>query len=118
MATTPHTRPSPRRPLALLLAVPVVAAALPSAVLPLVVAALATAVLSGLLAGGSARRRLGLLLTGALAAGASSATVLDPALGVLHGSWIATTAAAALNVLAIAAFVAGLQALLGERRVA
>jgi hypothetical protein len=87
--------------------------ALASSILPLILAGLLTAVLSGLLASG-ALRRAGLLVAGSLLVGVTAAVIVQPWLDVVEGDFAANAAALSLTVLAVAAFAAGLRALLGE----
>ena len=85
--------------------------------LPLVIGGIVTGVLSGLIAP-LGRRQVGLLLAGAVLAGVVAVAILQAWLGVIGGSWLANAEALSLAVLAIAATVAGLQALLGPPGIA
>jgi hypothetical protein len=89
-------------------------AALGSAVLPLVLAGILTGVLAALAASGRACRAL-LVVAGSALAGLTATVVVQGWLDVVGGDWLANAGALSLTVLAIAAFVAGLVALLGER---
>jgi hypothetical protein len=91
------------------------AAALPSSVLPLVLAGIVTGILAGVLAGGSLARRAGLVVAGSALAGLTATAIVQGWLDVVGGDWLANAAGLSLTVLAIAAFVTGLHALLGER---
>jgi hypothetical protein len=86
---------------------------LPSSVLPLVLAGALTGILSGLLAAGPLRRA-GLVVGGSLLTGLAATAIVQSWLGVVEGDWLANAAALTLTIMAIAAFVAGLYALLGE----
>ena len=91
--------------------------ALAAVALPLVIGGIVTGVLSGLIAP-LGRRQVGLLLAGAVLAGVVAVAILQAWLGVIGGSWLANVGALSLAVLAIAATVAGLQALLGPPGIA
>ena len=88
-------------------------AALNASVLPLVLAGIATAVLAGALVP-PGLRRMAVLLAGAVLAGLTVLVVAQGWLGVLDGGWLRNAAALSLMVLAIAASVAGLDALAGR----
>jgi hypothetical protein len=87
--------------------------ALASSVLPLVLAGILTGLAAAAL-GRSAPRRAGLVVVGSLLAGVVSTAIVQSWLGVIEGDWMANAAALTLTVLAIAAIVAGLEALLGK----
>jgi hypothetical protein len=87
-------------------------AALASSVLPLVLAGILAGVAAALLASGMGR--VGLLVGGSVLAGLAATAIVQSWLDVVGGNWAANAAALSLTVLAIASFVAGLWALLGE----
>jgi hypothetical protein len=89
-------------------------AALPAAVLPLIIAGILTGVLAGALAA-TALRRAGVLVVASVLAGLAATAVVQSWLGIVGGDWGTNAAVLSLTVLAIAATIAGLQALLGER---
>ena len=91
-------------------------AGLPSSVLPLVIAGLLTGIAAATLVSG-ALRRTGLLVTGSVLTGLAATAIVESWLGVVEGDWAANAAALSLTVLAIAATIAGLKALWGERGV-
>lgn len=91
--------------------------ALGTVALPLVIGGIITGVLAGLIAPLGVRR-VGLLLAGAIFAGLVAVAILQAWLGVIRGSWLANAGALSLAVLAIAATVAGLQALIGPPGIA
>jgi hypothetical protein len=91
--------------------------ALGTVALPLVIGGIVTGVLAGLVAPLGVRR-VGLLLVGAILAGLVAVAILQAWLGVIRGSWLANAGALSLAVLAIAAAVAGLQALIGRPGIA
>ncbi|HEU0025151.1 MAG TPA: hypothetical protein VFQ12_10985 [Thermoleophilaceae bacterium] len=88
-------------------------AALVSSVLPLLIAGIVTGVLTVFLASG-ALGRVALVVAGSVLAGLAATAIVQSWLDVVEGNWVANAAALSLTVLAIASFVAGLQALLGE----
>jgi hypothetical protein len=88
--------------------------ALSACILPLILAGTLTALLSGLLAGGSNLRRAGLIVVASALAGMAAAGIVENWLDVVDGDWAANAAALGLTVLAVAATVAGLEALLGQ----
>jgi hypothetical protein len=90
---------------------------LAASVLPLVLAGILTGVLSAGLAAG-AWRRIGLLVTGSVLTGYGAALIVQSWLDVVGGDYLANGAVLSLTVLAIAATVAGLEALLGKAGVA
>ena len=87
--------------------------ALGAAILPLILAGTLTALISGLFASGGLRRAT-IVVGGALLVGPAAALVVQTWLGVVDGSFAANAAALSLTVLAVAATVAGLEALLGH----
>ena len=87
--------------------------ALPSAIFPLLLAGTVTALAISML-GGGALRRTGLLLTSSTVVGLVAALMLQTWLGIVEGDWFANAAVLSLIVLAIGAFVAGLEALWGR----
>jgi hypothetical protein len=91
--------------------------ALGTVALPLVIGGIVTGVLAGLIAP-LGLRRLALLLAGAIFAGLVAVAILQAWLGVIRGSWLANAGALSLAVLAIAATVAGLEALIGPPGIA
>jgi hypothetical protein len=91
--------------------------ALGTVALPLVIGGIITGALAGLIARLGVRR-VGLLLAGAIFAGLVAVAILQAWLGVIRGSWLANAGALSLAVLAIAATVAGLQALIGPPGIA
>jgi hypothetical protein len=88
--------------------------ALSAAILPLILAGSLTAFVSGLLAAGSALRRAWLVLGASVLAGMAATVIVQNWLDVIDGDWVANAAALSLTVLAVAATVAGLEALLGN----
>jgi hypothetical protein len=91
--------------------------ALPSSVLPLVLAGIVTGLLA-VAVGGGALRRAALVVVGSLLAGLAGTAIIDSWLGVVGGDWAANAAVVSLTVMAVAAVVAGLEALLGAPGVA
>jgi hypothetical protein len=91
--------------------------ALASSVLPLVLAGLVTGIAASLLSR-SLRERVRLVVAGSVLAGLAAALVVQTWLDVVGGDFVANAAGLGLVVLAIAATVAGLHAVLGERGVA
>jgi hypothetical protein len=89
------------------------AGALASLLLPLIIAGSLTGVAATGLASG-ALRRVGLLATGSILVGMTATAIVHSWLGVVEGDWAANAAALSLIVLAMAAIVAGLEALLGR----
>jgi hypothetical protein len=87
--------------------------ALSAAILPLILAGTLTALLSGLFAS-DGLHRAGIVVLGALLAGSTATLIVQNWLGVVDGSWVANAAALSLTVLAVAATIAGLEALLGH----
>jgi hypothetical protein len=87
--------------------------ALSAAILPLILAGTLTSLLSGLFAS-SGLRRAGLVVLGALMVGPAAALIVQSWLDVVDGNFAANAAALSLTVLAVAATVAGLEALLGH----
>jgi hypothetical protein len=87
--------------------------ALSACILPLILAGSLTAFLSGMLAPGAGLRRAGLIVGASLLAGMAGAAIVQSWLDVIDGDWAANAAALSLTVLAVAATVAGLEALLG-----
>jgi hypothetical protein len=91
--------------------------ALASSVLPLVLAGLVTGIAASLLSR-RLRERAVLLVAGSALSGLAATAVVQSWLDIVGGDWLANAAGLSLVVLAIAATVAGLHALLGERGVA
>jgi hypothetical protein len=89
------------------------AGALSAAILPLILAGTLTALISGMFAS-SGLRRAGLVVLGALMVGPAAALIVQTWLGVVDGDFVTNAAALSLTVLAVAATVAGLEALLGH----
>jgi hypothetical protein len=87
--------------------------ALSAAILPLILAGTITALISGLFASGGMRRAV-LVVLGALMVGPAAALIVQNWLDIVDGSFAANAAAFSLTVLAVAATVAGLEALLGH----
>ena len=87
-------------------------AALPSSVLPLVLAGIITGAIVAA-AASSPVRRAGLVIGGSILAGLAATAIVHGWLDVVGGDWPANAAALSLTVLAIAAVVAGFEALLG-----
>jgi hypothetical protein len=87
--------------------------ALSAAILPLILAGTLTSLISGLFAS-SGLRRAGLVVLGALMVGPAAALIVQNWLDVVDGNFAANAAALSLTVLAVAATVAGLEALLGH----
>jgi hypothetical protein len=92
-------------------------AALPSSLLPLLIAGILTGVAASMLATGAAGRTA-LLATGSLLAGLVATLIVQGWLDVVGGDWWANAAALSLTVGAVAAAVAGLNALLGRKGIA
>lgn len=90
---------------------------LAASVLPLVLAGILT---GGIVAaiGGGTWRRIGLLLTGSVLTGYGAALIVQSWLVVVGGDYLVNGAVLSLTVLAIAATIAGLEALLGKAGVA
>ena len=88
--------------------------ALSAAILPLILAGSLTAFISGMVAPGGGMRRAGLILGASVLAGMAGTAIVQNWLDVVDGSWAANAAALSLTVLAVAATVAGLEALLGQ----
>lgn len=89
---------------------------LATSVLPMIILGIAIGAISTLLARDSLGR-LGVLAVGAVMAGLAGVALIQGWLGILGGPWWANSAVLTLTVGAIAATVAGLGALLGERGV-
>jgi ABC-2 family transporter protein len=87
--------------------------ALSAAILPLILAGTLTSLISGLFAS-SGLRRAGIVVLGALMVGPVGALIVQNWLDVVDGNFAANAAALSLTVLAVAATVAGLEALLGH----
>ena len=87
-------------------------AALASSVLPLVLAGIVTGGMAAFITPNRVGR-VALLVVGSILAGLSATLIVQSWLDVVGGDWLANAAALALTVLAIAAFVAGLWAVLG-----
>jgi hypothetical protein len=88
--------------------------ALSACILPLILAGSLTAFVSGMLAAGSAMRRAALILGASVLAGMAATVIVQNWLDVVDGDWVANAGALGLTVLAVAATVAGLEALLGQ----
>jgi hypothetical protein len=91
--------------------------ALASSVLPLVLAGMLTGLLAAALAP-SALRRAGLVITGSILAGLGATAIIHSWLDVVGGDWAANAAVLSLTVMAVAAVVAGFEAMLGKAGVA
>jgi hypothetical protein len=91
--------------------------ALGSSILPLVLAGIVTGVAASLLSR-RLRERAALVVAGSALSGLAATAIVQSWLDVVGGDWLANAGALSLVVLAIAATVAGLHALLGERGVA
>jgi hypothetical protein len=91
--------------------------ALPSSVLPLVIAGIVCG-LAAVGLGSTARRRAALVVAGSVLAGLGATAIIQSWLDVVGGDWLANAAAVSFTVLAIAALVAGFEALLGKAGVA
>jgi hypothetical protein len=87
--------------------------ALSACILPLILAGSLTAFVSGMVAPGGTLRRAGLIVGASRLAGMAGAAIVQSWLDVVDGDWAANAAALSLTVLAVAATVAGLEALLG-----
>jgi ABC-2 family transporter protein len=87
--------------------------ALSAAILPLILAGTITALVSGFFASGGLRRAA-LVVLGALMVGPAATLIVQNWLDVIDGNWLANAGALSLTVLAVAATVAGLEALLGH----
>ncbi|MET0513340.1 MAG: ABC transporter permease, partial [Thermoleophilaceae bacterium] len=70
--------------------------------------------LMGVSLASGAARRTGLIVAGSVLAGLAATAVIQGWLDVVEGDWAANAAALSLTVLAIAAVVAGFEALLGK----
>jgi hypothetical protein len=92
-------------------------AALPSSVLPLVIAGIVTGLAAVALASTTARRSA-LVVSGSVLAGLGATAIIQSWLGVVDGDWLANAGVLSLTVTAIAALVAGFEALLGKAGVA
>jgi hypothetical protein len=92
-------------------------AALGSSILPLVLAGIVAGVLAAVL-GRNAWERAGLVVAGSVLGGLAATLVVDSWLGVIGGDWAANAGALTLTILAIASFIAGMKALLGEAGIA
>ena len=90
---------------------------LAASILPLVLAGILTGALSAGLATG-ALKRTGLLLAGSVLAGLTGTAIVHGWLDVVGGDWLANAGVLSLTVFAIAATVAGLEALLGKAGIA
>jgi hypothetical protein len=86
--------------------------ALPSAVFPLILGGSLIAAFSRLRQPGSFKRA-GVVVAGAILAGLAATALIQSWLGVVEGSWAANAGVLTLTLLAIAATVAGLDALFG-----
>jgi hypothetical protein len=86
---------------------------LSSAVFPLILAGTLTGLAAMALAS-SALGRVALLVTGAAFGGLASAAIVHSWLGVVEGDWVSNAAVLSLVILAIGAFVGGMQALFGH----
>jgi hypothetical protein len=88
-------------------------AGLASSVLPLVLAGILTG-LAGAALGTTALQRAGLVTAGSIAAGLTATAIIQSWLDVIGGDWLVNAGALSLTVLAIAAVVAGMEALIGK----
>jgi hypothetical protein len=86
-----------------------VGAAIPSSVLPLLIAGAVASVVAA-----RALPRAGLVLAGSILSGLVATAIAQGWLDIVRGDWLANAAGLSLTILAIAAFVAGLEALLGR----
>jgi hypothetical protein len=86
---------------------------LAGSVLPLVLAGILTGAASAALAT-SGRRRAGLVVAGSLLAGLTATAIIQSWLDIVGGDWLVNAGVLSLTVLAIAATVAGFEALLGK----
>ncbi|HET9736604.1 MAG TPA: ABC transporter permease [Solirubrobacteraceae bacterium] len=93
------------------------AGALPSSVLPLLIGGILVGVASILFAA-SPLQRAGLVLGGSLLMGLTATLLIQGWFDILGGDWGANTAAFSLMVTAIAAVVAGLEAVIGKAGIA
>jgi hypothetical protein len=91
--------------------------ALPSSVLPLVIAGILTG-LAAVALGSTTVRRFTLVVAGSVLAGLGATAIVQSWLDVVGGDWLANAAAISLTIVAIAALVAGFEALLGKAGVA
>jgi hypothetical protein len=92
-------------------------AALPSSVLPLLIAGIITGVMASTLASGAAGRAA-LVGVGSILAGLVATAIVQSWLDVVRGDWLINAGALSLMVAAIAAALAGLNALLGPKGIA
>jgi hypothetical protein len=93
------------------------ASALPSSVLPLLIGGILVGVASILVAS-SLRQRAGLVLGGSLLMGLTATLLIQGWFDILGGDWAANAAAFTLLSAAVAAVVAGLEAVLGRAGIA
>jgi hypothetical protein len=84
-----------------------------AAAFPLTLGGMLGGILLSLLVAGAVRRLVGLVVFG-VAAGALSALVLQTWFGLLQGSWLLNATALGLGMTATAAFIIGMNALLGR----
>jgi hypothetical protein len=88
-------------------------AGLASSVLPLVLAGILTG-LAGAALGTTALQRAGLVTGGSILAGLTATAIIQSWLDIVGGDWLVNAGALSLTVLAIAAVVAGFEALFGR----
>lgn len=87
--------------------------ALAASVLPLVLAGIITGLVASAIAG-RRTERVALVVAGAALTGLAATAIVQGWLDVVGGDWLVNAGALALTVLAIAAVVAGLEALIGK----
>jgi hypothetical protein len=92
-------------------------AGLAASVLPMVLAGILTGAAAAALATGF-RQRAGLVVAGSLLAGLAATVIIQSWLGIVGGDWLVNAGVLSLAVLAIAATVAGFEALLGKAGIA
>ena len=90
-------------------------AGIAAAAFPLTLGGMLGGILLSLLVAGAVRRLVGLAVFG-VAAGALSALILQTWFGLLQGDWLLNAAALGLGMTATAAFIIGMNALLGTSR--
>jgi hypothetical protein len=88
-------------------------AGLAASVLPLVLAGILTG-LAGAALGTTALQRAGLVTAGSILAGLTATAIIQSWLDVVGGDWLVNAGALSLTVFAIAAVVAGMEALIGK----
>jgi hypothetical protein len=92
-------------------------AGIASSVLPMVLAGILTGAVAAGLATGF-RRRAGLVVAGSVLAGLTATAIIQSWLDIVGGDWIVNAGVLSLAVMAIAATVAGFEALLGKAGIA